>query len=176
MEIWEDKVLMVLLTGGHLETGLYNIANIKRAKKCVMKYHCLEDTLFFQNLVVPRPAEWRMLIEKIHEDIGHFGEMPLAEVKKRFFWHDRIEYVKKLVKICEKCQLAMQHGNMTSGIEERKNIPICNLFYHVAMHIASPLLKTIDGNKYLFVVINHHSKWCETQLSRNMMFSLLLSF
>jgi hypothetical protein len=54
--------------------------------------------------VVPRPTKWRMLIEKIHEEIGNFGEMQtLAKVKKRFFWHDRIESVKKFIKICEKC-------------------------------------------------------------------------
>jgi hypothetical protein len=51
-----------------------------------MKYHWLEDTLFFQNLVVPKPTKWRMLIKKIHEEIRHFGEMQtLVEVKKRLF-------------------------------------------------------------------------------------------
>jgi len=44
-------------------------------KKQVMKYHWSKDTLFFQNLVVLRHVERRMLIEKIHEEIGHFGEM-----------------------------------------------------------------------------------------------------
>jgi hypothetical protein len=84
MDIWENKVSMVLFTGGHLETRLYDIANIKRAKKWVMKYHWSEDTLIFQNLVVPRPVERRMLIEKIHEEIGHFGEMrTLVKVKKK---------------------------------------------------------------------------------------------
>jgi hypothetical protein len=58
-----------------LETELYDTANIERAKKWVMKYHWLGDTMFFQNLVVLRLAERRMMIEKIHEEIGHFGEM-----------------------------------------------------------------------------------------------------
>ncbi len=107
MDIWEDNVSMVLLTGGHLETRLYDTSNIERAKKRVMKYHWLKDILFFQNLVVFRLVEWRMLIEKIHEEIGYFGEMRiLVEVKKRFFWHDKIESVKKFIRICEKCQLA----------------------------------------------------------------------
>jgi hypothetical protein len=45
-----------------------------------------------------------MLIENIHEEIGHFGETwTLAEVKKRFFWHDKIESIKKFIKVCEKC-------------------------------------------------------------------------
>jgi hypothetical protein len=41
----------------------------------MMRYHWLEDTLFFQNLVVFRLAKYRMLIEKIHEEIRHFGAM-----------------------------------------------------------------------------------------------------
>jgi hypothetical protein len=104
MDIWEDNVLMVLFIGGHLEAELYDIANIKRAKKRVMKYHWLEDTLFFQNLMVLRLAKWRMLIEKIHEEIGDFGEMwTYIEVKKKFYWHEKIESVKKFIKTCEMC-------------------------------------------------------------------------
>ncbi len=104
MHIWENNVLMVLLIGGHLEIELYHTANIEKAKKWLMKYHWLEDILFFQNLVVPRPIKQRMLIEKIHEKIGHFGEMwTLVEVKKRFFSHDKTKSIKKFIKICEKC-------------------------------------------------------------------------
>jgi hypothetical protein len=45
-----------------------------------------------------------MLIEKIHEEIGHFGAMrTFTEVKKRFFWHDRIVAVKKFISVCDKC-------------------------------------------------------------------------
>jgi hypothetical protein len=70
-----------------------------------------------------------MLIEKIHEEIGHFGEMQrLDEEKKRFFWHDRTESIKKFIRVCEKCQLVRQSGNMRFGIKEMKNIPICDLF------------------------------------------------
>ncbi len=72
---------IALLTGEHLEVELDDTANIERAKKQMMKYHWLEDTLFFQNPIVPRSAERRMLIEKIHEEIKHFGAMQtLAEV------------------------------------------------------------------------------------------------
>jgi hypothetical protein len=103
-----------------------------------------------------------MWIEKIHEEIGHFGEtQTLTEVKKRFYGHDKIEFVKKFIKTCEKCQLAKQFGNMRSGIEEMKSIPICYLFYHVTMDIVGPLPETTNGNKYVLVAIDHYSKWCE---------------
>ncbi len=71
MDIWENNVSMVLLTGGHLEVELDGTINIERAKRRMMKYYWLKDTMFFQNLVVPRPVERKMLIEKIHEEIGH---------------------------------------------------------------------------------------------------------
>ncbi len=77
---------MVLLTSGHLGASTHETSSIKRAKKRVMKYHWVEDTLFFQNLMVLKPEEIRTMIEKIHEEIGHFGELwTLVEVKKHFF-------------------------------------------------------------------------------------------
>jgi hypothetical protein len=57
----------------------------------------------------------------------------------------------------------MQNGNMRSSIEEMKNILICELFYRVTMDTVSPPLETTNGNKYVLVVIHHHSKLCETQ-------------
>jgi hypothetical protein len=39
MDIWENNVSMVILTGGHLEAKLYDTSNIERVKKRVMKYH-----------------------------------------------------------------------------------------------------------------------------------------
>ncbi len=64
---------ITLLTRGHLEAEIDNTTNIDRVKKWMMRYHWSENTLFFQNLVVLRLAECRMLIENIHEEIGHFG-------------------------------------------------------------------------------------------------------
>ncbi len=82
-------------------------------------------------------------------------------MKKRVFWHDKTKAIKKIIRACEKCQLARQTGNMRSSIEEMKSIPICDLFYHVALDTVDPLLETTNGNKYVFVAIDHYSKWCK---------------
>jgi len=82
----------------------------------------------------------------------------------RFFWHEKTEAVKKFISVCDKCQLATQFGNMRFGIEEMKSIPICDLFYRVTLDTTRPLPKTTNGNKYVLVVIDHYSKWCETRL------------
>jgi hypothetical protein len=52
---------------------------------------------------------------------------------------------------------------MRFGIEEMKNIPICDLFYRVALDTVGPLLETTSGNKYVLVAIYHYSKWCEVR-------------
>jgi hypothetical protein len=54
-------------------------------------------------------------------------------------------------------------GSMRSEDEEMKNILVCELFYHVALDITGPLPETKSGNKYILVVVDHYSKWCETK-------------
>jgi len=42
-----------------------------------------------------------------------------------------------------------------------KSILVCDLFYHVTLNTARPLLDTFIGNKYVSVVVNHYFEWCE---------------
>jgi transposase-like protein len=44
-----------------------------------------------------------------------------------------------------------------------ENIPICDLFYRVALDTTRPLLETKSGNRYVLVAIDHYSKWCEAR-------------
>jgi hypothetical protein len=75
MDIWDDKVTMLLLIGEQLKASVYDDANIDKANKRVMRYHWSEDNLFFQNLVILKPTKRKSLIEKVHQEIGHFCEM-----------------------------------------------------------------------------------------------------
>jgi hypothetical protein len=54
-------------------------------------------------------------------------------------------------------------GSIRSEDEELKSIPVCDLFYRVALDIAGPLSETRSGNRYILVVIDHYSKWCEAK-------------
>ncbi len=41
------------------------------------------------------------LIIQMHEDLGHFGKQKtLAEIYKRYFWHNRMEDVKTIMRMC----------------------------------------------------------------------------
>ncbi len=54
-------------------------------------------------------------------------------------------------------------GNVRSGDERLKSIPICDLFHKVALDTAGPLPETKSGNIYILVAIDHYSKWCEAK-------------
>ncbi len=82
----------------------------------------------------------------------------MAKVKKRLFWHDRIESVRTVVRQCQCCQLAKSSRSIRSGIEDMKNILVCDLFYKVALDIARRLPESKNGNKYALVAIDHYSK------------------
>jgi hypothetical protein len=68
-------MFMTLLTRGLLETHVHDYFDIEKAKKKAMKYHWLKDTLYFQNLVVPKLEERKKMIEKMHEKFRHFNEL-----------------------------------------------------------------------------------------------------
>jgi hypothetical protein len=98
----------------------------------------------------------------MHHEIGHFGETrTLSEIKQQFFWHDKTNFVKEFVKACDKCQLAKDTNNLKYNVEGMKSILVCDLFYHVTLSTTGPVLETSTSNKYVFVVIDHYSKWCE---------------
>ncbi len=49
-------------------------------------------------------------------------------------------------------------------MEDLKSIPICDLFYRVALDTIGPLLTINKGNKYILVALDHYSKWCEAKV------------
>jgi len=107
-------------------------------------------------------------IRMAHEDLGHSNEQRLlAEICRRYFWHCRTKDIKSMVRSCQQCQLVKSEGSIRSGDERLKSIPVCDLFYRVAMDTVGPLPKTKAGNKYILVAIDHYSKWCEAKAMAN---------
>jgi hypothetical protein len=66
-----------------------------------MNYHWQDQRLYFKGLFVPKLEEIMGLIIQMHEDLGHFGEQrTLVRIYKKYFWHNRMEDVKTVVKMC----------------------------------------------------------------------------
>jgi len=163
IDIWEDAVCLELLKDGVLPDTV-ELEESKRARKRVINYCWKEQKLYFKGLLVPRPEERRSLVSQMHEDLGHFREQrTLAEIRQRYFWHHQAEDVKAVVRSCQQCQLVKSEGSIRSRDVQMKSIPICDLFYRVALDTAGPLPETKSGNKYILVAIDHYSKWCEAR-------------
>jgi hypothetical protein len=139
-DIWQDSTCLALLKEGVLP-DVVELEEGKRARKRAKHYCWKEQRLFFRDLYVPKPEERRTLVVQMHEDLGHSGKQRLlAEICRRYFWHCRTEDVKSVVRSCQQCQLVKSEGSIRSGDERFKSIPVCDLFYRVAMDTAGPLL------------------------------------
>jgi len=163
-DIWEDAVCMGLLKEGFIPNAI-DLQESKRARKRVMHYCWKEERLYFKGLCMPKPEDRLKLVTQMHKDLGHFGEQrTLAEICQRYFWNNRTECVKTIVKTCQQCQLVKSEGSIRSGDERLKSIPICDLFHRIALDTAGPLPEMKAGNKYILVAIDHYSKWCEAKV------------
>jgi hypothetical protein len=58
-------------------------------------------------------------------------------------------------------------GNIKLNVEDLKSIPVCDLFYKIALDTTKPLPETNEGNKYILVIIDHYFKWCEARVIPN---------
>jgi hypothetical protein len=163
IDIWEDAVCIGWLKEGFPPDGV-NPQERRRVRKRAKQYCWKDGKLYFKGLCVPKPEERLELVTQMHKDLGHFGKQKtLAEICQRYFWSNRTECVKALVRTCQQCQLVRSEGSIHSGDEHLKSIPIYDLFHRIALDTAGPLLETRAGNKYILVAIDHYSKWCEAK-------------
>jgi hypothetical protein len=167
IDIWEDIDCLMFLKEGVLPNAI-DYEGAKRIRKRASNYCWKEQKLFFKALLVPKSEERVFLVRQMHEDLGHFGEQRmLAEVRRRYFWHNRTKDMKAVVRRCQQCQLVRSSRSIRSGDEQLKNIHVCDLFHRVALDIVGPLPETKSGNKYILVAIDHYSKWCEAKAVAN---------
>jgi len=163
VDIWKDTTCLGLLKEDKLPDTV-DLEGSKRARKKISNYCWKEQRLYFKGLLVPKPEERMTLVIQMHEDLGHFGEQKtLAEICQTYSWHNRTKDVRIVVRMCQQCQLVRSMGSIRSEDEEMKSIPVCELFYRVALDTAGPLPETKTGNKYILVVVDHYSKWCEAK-------------
>ncbi len=99
--IWEDTKCLMLLKEGVLSDAV-DFEESKRIRKKASNYYWKEHKLFFKTLFVPKPEERVSLVKRMHKDLGHFGEQrTLAEIQRRYFWHNRTTDVKAVIRGCQ---------------------------------------------------------------------------
>jgi hypothetical protein len=100
-DICKDVTCMNLLQKGILPDTVDPV-EFKRARKRILNYHWQDRSFYFKRLLVPRPEDRMGLVVQMHKNLGHFGEeRTLAEICRRYFWHNRTKDVKTVVKVCQ---------------------------------------------------------------------------
>ena len=102
-EVWVDKHLQEYLQAGkHSEE--WDALERDRVYRRGIKYRWLGTSLYKvgekrRMLVIPRPPEREGLVKKVHEEMGHFGVMRVADLLgKTYCWRGMVEMVVKVVK------------------------------------------------------------------------------
>ncbi|CAH8628181.1 unnamed protein product [Schistosoma guineensis] len=123
------------------------------------------DTLFLMNeskqplLIVPR-VKVESIVEQVHRELGHAGERRTEHaVRQRFWWPSIHEDVAQFCKNCNTCcrfkspqqtPRAPMTPMVTTGPHQR-----------VGIDIMGPLTTTKNGNRYILVMVDYFTKWCE---------------
>jgi hypothetical protein len=102
LDIWRDVICLELFISDDFGAETCDLAKKERAMGRIMKYNWNNEFLMFQGLVVPMLEEKKGIVNVIHAEIGHFSEqITITEMKKRYFWHEKIEFVRKIVQECK---------------------------------------------------------------------------
>lgn len=140
----------------------------KFCKKQGLIYNIEKEKDTSPRLFIPKELRIR-IIEYLHDDSGHFGiTRTTKNIVDRFYWPGMNEQIKQYIKSCQICQ---RH----SYKKYKKNYPItpiCNqvgdFFELVGVDAVGPLPMTVNGNKYILVMIDYFTKWAEAKAVRNL--------
>lgn len=107
--------------------------------------------------------EQKKLIVDAHEDSGHSGtNSTLLFLSRTHKWKGMKKDIKGYVESCEICK---KYADKTRRKPQR--IELSDPFYRVGIDMVGPFPKSEKGNKYIVVVTDHLTRWCEAKAVRN---------
>jgi hypothetical protein len=110
--------------------------------------------------VVPPPKDRVNLIRAIHIEVGHFGvHKTFSLLKPTYFWSGMFAQVRKEVSSCTVCDRVK--ANFEVKDPTLKPLPIMGMFYRWGVDMCKMPFKSVSGNRYVVVMIEHFSKWIE---------------
>ena len=119
-----------------------------------------EDRLC-QQLVVPRSLR-DDLLRSYHDSPlgGHQGEDRTFNcIRMKYFWKTMFNDIVFYVKSCQECQQAKRKFHAKNA--PLQPIPPSDIFGRMHMDIIGPLTKTPCGHRYILLIVDSYSKWCE---------------
>ncbi|GIL49963.1 hypothetical protein Vafri_6086 [Volvox africanus] len=109
---------------------------------------------------VPQPQQRRQVIERTHNNMGHFGKRrTLGLLQTGFWWPGMSRDVATVVGTCKLCDQVNAVGNVKP--EELQPLPIKGPFYRWGCDLAGPFPTTKRGNTMVMVCVEHFTKHVE---------------
>jgi hypothetical protein len=108
--------------------------------------------------VVPPPNERVNLIRAVHIEVRHFGvHKTHSLIEPTYFWSGMFAQVRKEVSSCTICDRVKAKFEVKDPA--LKPLPIMGIFYRWEVELCKMPFKSVSGNKYVVVMIEHYSKW-----------------
>ncbi len=82
------------------------------------------------------------------------------QMSKRYIWQNMRNDIKEYAKTCFQCQ---QRGSMKQN-NQKRTIPLTDIFERWDIDIVGPLPITRKGNRYIVVAIDYFSRWPEVEV------------
>ena len=139
-DIYEDLNAIEFLKNGNCNEQW----NRRERKRVIQRKACgysfKGSVLYKHDKIVPKQEERVPLIIKTHEELSHMGAARVLETIQRiFFWSNRTEQVKAVIKSCKVCQLTKGGGKLRSTDIELHSIPVTRFMHRIALDTAGPL-------------------------------------
>lgn len=97
---------------------------------------------------------------------GHFGvNKTLQKIRKKYYWVRCKEDVTHWIQQCHVCAATKGPAKRTRAAMKVYNVGVP--FERIAMDITGPFPTSMNGNKYMLVVIDYFTKWPEVYAIRN---------
>ena len=124
--------------------------------------HKDRDDVAIHQIVIPKILRPSILSE-YHDSImgGHQGFTRTYEcIKQKYFWPRMYSDIDKYLRSCTSCQQAKTHYQQRNK-PPLTPLPIEPLFSRWHIDFLGPLRTAHDGSKYILLVVESFSRWCE---------------
>ncbi|GAQ83296.1 hypothetical protein KFL_001420210 [Klebsormidium nitens] len=161
VDVWEDQGLLAVLRGEGLPAGC-SPREWDRLHHRARGYEWRQDHLVRrlasgEARVVPRPAVRAQLVRDLHERAGHMGvRKTVSLLRPHYWWVGLSAEVEHAVRGCEACDRV--RATFNAKHPALHPLPIRGLFYWWGLDFAGPLPKSVRGNQYVLVLVEHFSK------------------
>jgi hypothetical protein len=164
-DIWDDSVAL-----RWLQHGVGGAVGVSRAEQSRLAHrarlYVWRDGQVWRRMpdgavkLVPKPADRPGLIERLHQQAGHFGVRRTAHLVLASHWWRTLHVdVAAVVRKCDVCDRVRASFNTQQA--QLQPLPVEPMFYRWGVDLAGEFPVTQRGHKWVMVAVEHFSKHVE---------------